>query len=78
MPTDPKARRTAELVSAVKKHALENYDRDGWDYIVECWSDADIAEQIGNAYSEGGAIRRVGAIAKLLDDRRKDIQATAW
>lgn len=30
------------LVEAVKDHALRNYTR-GWDVVVECWSDEEIA-----------------------------------
>lgn len=32
-----------ELTEAVKAHALEHYEDGGWDVIVECWSDSDIA-----------------------------------
>ena len=32
------------LVDAVKGHAVRNYEKDGWDYIVECYGDGDIAE----------------------------------
>jgi hypothetical protein len=35
-----------ELLYVVKQYALENYNADGWDYVVECWSDEDIEEAI--------------------------------
>ena len=31
-----------DLIAAVRRHALDNYERDGWDYLVECWDDGDI------------------------------------
>ena len=37
-----------DLVNAVRKHALNNYENDGWDYLVECWDDGDILEQISD------------------------------
>ena len=73
-------------VAAVKAHALEHYNADGWDYIVEAFSDSDILEIITGpsaldgkaATTEVEAIEKVREVAKLLDDRRRDIQATAW
>jgi hypothetical protein len=63
------------LVDAVKAHALKNYERGGWDYIIECWDDDDIAEEIGKATTEGGAIRKVGKVANRLGERRAEVQA---
>jgi hypothetical protein len=33
-----------DLINAVRNHALQTYESDGWDYVVECWSDGDILE----------------------------------
>ncbi len=66
------------LVDEVKAHAYRNYDNKGWDYIVECYTDDEIAAEIGNARTVTGAIRKVGRIVKLMHERREDIQATAW
>ena len=65
----------AKLVGAVRAHALKHYERGGWDYIVETMDDEDIAEEIGAATTEGGAIRKVGKIAKLLGERRDEVRA---
>lgn len=35
-----------ELVAAVKAHAHANYNGGGWDVIVECWTDEEIADVI--------------------------------
>jgi hypothetical protein len=67
-----------EMVSAVKAHAAQNYERDGWDYAVECYSDADLVELIGKCRTVGGAIKAVGRVMKDKGDYRADIQATAW
>ena len=66
---------TEELVAAVRKHAEANYNKDGWDYLVECWSDEDIAEQFGKARTEAGAIRACRTTTRLLDERRREVCA---
>jgi len=65
----------SKLVEAVKAHAAENYERGGWDYVVETMDDADIAEEIGKATTVSGAIRKVGKLAKMLGDYRAEITA---
>lgn len=45
---DDARRRTAQ-VEAVKAHALAHYDDGGWDVIVECWDDQQIADALANA-----------------------------
>jgi len=62
------------LVHAVRQHAAANYTKGGWDIIVECWSNAEIADAIGGAKTEAGAIRNVAKTARMLGDYRSDIQ----
>lgn len=69
--------RTA-LIEAVKAHALENYETGGWDFVVECWEDSDIAEEIEGCTTEAEAIARVGRFASLQDERRREVEATEW
>ena len=70
----------ADLVEAVKAHALANYETGGWDFVVECWEDADIAEEIANAgaTTEAEAIAAVARFASLQDERRREVEATVW
>ena len=28
-----------DLIEEVKRHAVENYNSNGWDILVECWED---------------------------------------
>ena len=60
---------------AVKGHAVRNYEKDGWDYIVECYGDGDIASiiQDANATTPEQAIKAVGDYIKVKDDYRSDI-----
>jgi hypothetical protein len=71
----------AELVEAVKAHATANYDsKFGWDVIVECYSDSEIAELIteGHAKTAIGAIRVVGRFTSAYASHRDDIIGTAF
>lgn len=69
-----------KMIAAVKKHALDNYNEGGWDYLVECYSDSDIREMLeeDGCKTPEEAIKAVAKIMKIKDDYRKDIEATAW
>jgi len=67
-----------ELVDAVKAHALANYESEGWDFCVECWSDNDIAEMIAEDETVEAAIANVGRTCSLLGERRSEVQAEAY
>lgn len=67
-----------ELIKAVRKHAEANYESDGWDFLVECWSDDDIAEQICEGDSEFMAILRCERVVSMLDEQRRAVQNEAW
>lgn len=52
---------TADLVKAVKAHAITHYDTGhGWDEVVECWSDEEIARAIHGCRTLHGAVRKIG------------------
>jgi len=66
------------LIEAVKSHAIENYAKDGWDILVECYSDDDIAELIGKKNTIDSAIKECRKDVKQRDGWRKEIEATAF
>jgi hypothetical protein len=67
--------RLLPLIAAVKEHARQNYAKSGWDYVVECWTDEDIAGTIkeSGARSAKGAIKACKSIANDFADRRSDV-----
>ncbi len=69
-----------EMVAAVKAHAEKHYNESGWDYVVECGDDAEILSVIAeeNVSTVEAAIAAVGEIVALLDERRRDIEATSF
>lgn len=64
---------TPEVVAAVKAHAVANYDQDGWDFIVETYTDAELAEALKGCKTAKAGIRKAAGIAHLLNDRRQDV-----
>jgi len=69
----------AEIIAAIRQHAEQNYERDGWDFLVECWSDADVADAAGLADRPRpglvGALDRCHRAVKYLDEYRSEIQS---
>jgi len=62
--------RQQRLIAAVRNFAQANYATGGWDYVVECWEDADIAEVVGRARNASSAIDRVRkALAPAVEVR---------
>ena len=69
-----------EMVSAVKAYAAAHYEEDGWDSIVECYSDKDIQAELEDhhVHTVDEAIWVIGVGAGIWNDRRKDIEAEAF
>lgn len=69
-----------EMVAAVKAYAESHYNEGGWDTIVECYDDRELASEImqGKCQTNEEAIAYVGRGCKVYDDYRKDIQAEAF
>ena len=66
-----------EMVAAVKQHAMKNYNNGGWDTIVECYSDKELAEEIQKfgCKTSKEAIQKIGKFCDLYDEKRREIQA---
>lgn len=60
---------TVELVAAVRAHAEAHYEEGGWDVIVECWEDEDVARTIKGARTVNGAVKKVAAVVSIYADR---------
>jgi hypothetical protein len=66
------------LIAAVREYAIANYEKDGWDYLVECWEDSDIQEVIGTAKTERSAIAACRRTLRLMDERRQEVRSEVW
>jgi hypothetical protein len=69
-----------EMIEAVKAHALKNYEKNGWDFCVECWSDGDIADMIAESGASNikAAIAAVRRTCSLLAERRQEVKNEVW
>ena len=65
-----------DLIKEFKDYAMEHYDDPdyGFDYVVECWSDENIAEVIDGAKNLKEAIDKASTALSYF----RDIEATAW
>ena len=65
------------MIKAVKQYAMEHYEEEGWDYIVECYSDEDILDIIKDSTTEADAIEAVrqdiAPRAQMRDEVRAEI-----
>mgnify|MGYP003340616229 CR=1 FL=1 len=73
-----KGKTVTDLIEAVKKYANEHYNEEGWDFLVECWSDADIREVIEGCSTEQEAIAACRKGTKMLAERRAEVQAEVF
>lgn len=60
------------LINDIRGYALANYDKGGWDVIVEAWDDDQIADVIGKARTLNGALRKLRPIIDVYADRQTD------
>ena len=63
------------MIDKIRKHAQEHYEEDGWDILVECYEDKDIADIISTTQNLDEAIKLVAARLKPQAEYRADIQA---
>lgn len=62
-----------KLVEAVIQHAVDHYEIDGWDILVECWDGDEIWLWIEGAASEKEAIRLAAQALKPIHEHRMEI-----
>lgn len=67
-----------QFVKTVKEYALNNYEQDGWDILIECYADDEIQEVIGNANNSNEAISRLKDHLKTQNDYRSEIMSEVF
>jgi len=66
-----------EIVDAVRRYAEQHYNDGGWDVVVECYDDADIAEVIGNVRSLDAAVKRFAPLIDIWSERQADARISS-
>lgn len=62
----------------LRQHATVHYTEDGWDILVECWTDEYINEIIGKSKTYEEAVIAVSDVLSAMDGFRKEIQAEVY
>jgi hypothetical protein len=62
-----------KLVEAVVQHAVDHYEENGWDIVVECWNDQDVWNVIEGSADEKEAILVAADALKPIHDHRMEI-----
>jgi uncharacterized protein YcsI (UPF0317 family) len=62
----------------LRQHATVHYTEDGWDILVECWTDEYINDVIGDSKTYEDAVVTVSNMLSVMDGFRKEIQAEAY
>ena len=57
------------ILEAVKAHAQKHYNEDGWDFIVECYTDKELTELIGKCKTVDAAIKKVKHITGIFSEQ---------
>lgn len=62
------------MIDRIMQHAIDHYDQNGWDILVECWSTADIASfcDLGLTYED--TLKAISKVLQSVDDHRREIQ----
>ena len=62
----------------IRQHATVHYTEDGWDILVECWTDEYLNEIIGDSKTYEEALITCSEVLSVMDGFRKEIQAEAF
>lgn len=59
----------------IRQHATVHYTEDGWDILVECWTDEFIDEIISDCRTYEEAVIVVSQVLSVMDGFRRDVEA---
>ena len=62
-----------DIAADVRIHAQVHYEEDGWDYVVEAYTDDELLELTKHCSTVQNAIIRVHKVVKVRDEVRKDV-----
>lgn len=63
----------SDIIDRIRQHAITHYEENGWDILVECWTDADILERIDGKNAEEAIVHLLD-ILSVIDDYRTEIR----
>ena len=70
---------TKPLVQKVREYAEERYTTSyGWQVVIECYTDKEIAEELANITTEQEAYKHFTWLAKLQSERESEVMSEVW
>jgi hypothetical protein len=64
----------AMILAGVKAYAMEHYEEGGWDIMVECYSDQENLNVLGESWTVSGSVKKMAKHLGVIADYRADIQ----
>jgi len=68
----------SNFVEFIKAPALAHYEDGGWDVVVECYDDADIADTLDGAKDEAEALEAFSFLVSVWSERQADARNSAF
>ncbi len=68
----------SNLVEYVKTYAEQHYEDGGWDVVVECYTDDEIADVLGPARTRCEALDAFAPLVGVWADRQADARNSAF
>ena len=62
----------------LRQHATVHYTEDGWDILVECWTDEYIAEHYRGCKTYEEAVIAISDVLATMDGYRREVQSEAF
>ena len=62
----------------IRQHALTHYNENGWDILVECWTDEYIAEHYRGCKTYEDAVIAISDVLATMDSWRSEIQSEIY
>ncbi len=62
-----------EWCDCLRKHAIDHYEEDGWDYLIETMDNSMIVDRILNVSTYEQAFGILHKLCKMLNSRRNDV-----
>jgi len=71
---------TKDIAKEVYRYAMTHYNKDGWDYVVECMDAEEIAEELKEEgiTSFDKAIKFYDEIYGIVNEKRQEAKSYAW
>lgn len=68
----------ASWIDRIRKHAMTHYTEDGWDILIECWTDQYIEEHYRSCATYEEAVIAISNVLVTMDGWRSEVQSEVF